>query len=388
MFCGTELGLYVSFNGGEAWQPFQRNLPVCPITDLRIHKGDLIAATSGRSFWILDDLTLVRQYETAPKGAAFLYNPKDAYRTSSSSALDGNGDDDNTIRLGRGGFWGTNPASGVVFYYQMPEKKDSAAVLTLEILDDKGQVVRSLSSKFDSKFVQYPGGPQAEPTLTTKSGLNRFVWNLRCATLPGIQNVFIEGGYGGRIVAPGVYKARLKMGDVEKTVSFNVLADPRLSFTASDYAEQQQMQIDVENAIRDMHNAVNLMRQTKKQINDLIDVLGDKPEMKPVIEKGKSIVTKIVEWEEQIIQPKSQSNDDVINFENKLSADYIFLKGNLDVNTPSVTKGEKQRLSELNALWQQRQIERGALQKSVTDFNNQCRQMNLEKIVVPAAVNK
>ena len=386
LFCGTELGLYVSFNGGELWQPFQRNLPICPVLDLRIHKGDLIAATSGRAFWILDDLGLVRQY--AKNDDFTFFKPEDAYRTSSSSPLDKNGEDDNTIRMGRNGFAGTNPASGVVLYYQLPAKKDSNAVLSLDILTEKGQIVHSYSSKSDPKFVTFIGGPSAEPTLTMKAGLNRFVWDMRYEPLPAVPNVMVEGSYEGHKVVPGNYQAHLKIGDVEKTVSFTILADPRLNYPAADYAAQEQTLGDIEKSIKDIHNNVNQIRQTRKQMNDLMDILKDKPDMKSVNEQGKKIVEQINAWENELVQPKSQSNDDVINFENKLNADYFFIKGELDVNTPYVTEAQKQRLSELNAVWQKRQVEQGAIQKSVEEFNNSCRQMNLGKIVMPVSASE
>ncbi len=381
LFCGTELGLYISFNGGALWQPFQRNLPICPVLDLKIHKGDLIAATSGRAFWILDDLGLVRQY--AKNDEFTFFKPEDTYRTSSSSSLDKNGDDDNKVQLGRSGFAGTNPASGVVLYYQLPEKKDSTAVLSLDILTEKGQIVRGYSSKTDPKFISFVGGPSAEPTLSMKSGLNRFVWDMRYETLPSVPNVMVEGSYDGRKVVPGNYQARLKMGDAEKTVTFSILPDPRLSYSPTDYLSQEQTLGEIDKSIKDIHNSVNQTRQARKQINDFMEMIKDKPDVKSVNEQGKKIVEKINAWENELIQPKSQSNDDVINFENKLNADYFFIKGELDVNTPYVTEGQKQRLSELNAVWQKRQIEQAAIQKGIDDFNNLCRQMNMGRIVMP-----
>ena len=187
---------------------------------------------------------------------------------------------------------------------------------------------------------------------------------------------------------PGNYQARLKMGDIEKTVAFTIIADPRLNYPAADYAAQEQTLGDIEKSIKDIHNNVNQIRQTRKQMNDLMDILKDKPDMKSVNEQGKKIVEQINAWENELIQPKSQSNDDVINFENKLNADYFFIKGELDVNTPYVTEAQKQRLSELNAVWQKRQVEQGTIQKSIDEFNNSCRQMNIGKIVMPVSASE
>ena len=152
LFAGTELGLFVSWNGGRDWSPFQLNLPVTPITDLRVHKGNLIAATSGRSFWILDDLGLIRQYKKDPAGFA-VYRPDSAYLVNGSSEMDRPGDDFN----GADRFRGVNPATGVVIYYQLPELKKTEEI-TIEIKDAGGNLVRSYSSKADEKFKRYDGG--------------------------------------------------------------------------------------------------------------------------------------------------------------------------------------------------------------------------------------
>ena len=126
------------------------------------------------------------------------------------------------------------------------------------------------------------------------------------------------------------------------------------------------------------------MRKAQKQINDLVDLIDDKPNLKAIADSGRAVSKRIKLWEEKVIQPKSESNDDVINFENKLSADYIFLKGEVDVNTPYVTAGQTSRLSELNAIWQPLKTDMNLLiQNDITRFNTQCRQLQLEKITVP-----
>jgi NAD-specific glutamate dehydrogenase len=121
----------------------------------------------------------------------------------------------------------------------------------------------------------------------------------------------------------------------------------------------------------------------RKQVNDLLELLTDTVTYKPVIESGKKLAKQITVWEEKLVQPKAQSNDDIINFVNMLSADYIFLKGEMDVNIPAVTNGQKQRLTELNALWQPLKNEYGDIQKQVADFNALCRKLNIEKITIP-----
>ena len=180
LFAGTELGLFVSWNGGQVWSAFQLNLPIVPITDLKIHKGDLIAATSGRSFWMLDDLGLLRQYKKdAPAFAIF--QPESAYLANGGSPL--NKSDDSFSGMGK--LAGVNPANGIVLYYQLPEIK-TGELLTLNIKKDAAKMVRTFSSKKDSLFSEWEGGPSEEPTLSTNKGLNRFAWDLRYPTMAGI----------------------------------------------------------------------------------------------------------------------------------------------------------------------------------------------------------
>ncbi len=364
-------------------------MPVSPINDLKVHQGDLLAATGGRSFWILDDLGPIRQYDAkASKDSLLVYKPEDAYRVSGSSALDKvaeeEDDDDAGSSPGRSGFAGANPSTGVVVYYQLPAKVDTSQTLTMAILSAQGTVLRTLSSKKDKKFVKFPGGPSPEPTLTVRPGLNRFVWDMRTETLPAIEKVFIEGNYAGRKVAPGAYQAKLKLGKQEKTVSFTILPDPRINATEAEYAQQQKTLIGIEDGVKEIHQGVNRMRKAQKQINDLVDLIDDKPNLKAVADSGRAVSKRIKAWEEKVIQPRSQSNDDVINFENKLSADYIFLKGETDTNIPYTTAGQQERLSELNAIWQPLKTDMNTLiQNDIARFNNQCRQAQLEKITVP-----
>ncbi|MFM8758570.1 MAG: hypothetical protein ACKODS_03365, partial [Methylophilaceae bacterium] len=167
----------------------QLGLPITPITDLKVHQGDLLAATMGRSFWVLDDLQLLRQYNAAKQNQFLLFTPENAYRVSGGSYLDRNLPEEayETPWQGRTGL---NPASGVVLHYQLPDTVKSDATLTLTIRDAKGEVVRTYSTSPDKNFVgDYPGGPSSDPLLSAKPGINRFVWDLRYPTVNGVDGV-------------------------------------------------------------------------------------------------------------------------------------------------------------------------------------------------------
>ncbi|MDO9373168.1 MAG: hypothetical protein Q7T76_02060 [Ferruginibacter sp.] len=383
LYAGTETGLYISYNGGAKWNPFQLNLPVTPITDLKLHQGDLIAATGGRSFWILDDIGLLRQYDASMKASGLaLYKPEDTYRVSGSSQLDRVVKED-PIGPAPTGTAGMNPATGVVLYYDLPAKLDSAAELTLEILDAQNNLVRKYTNKANEKFSSYPGGPGAEPVLNANAGLNRFVWDLRYTTLPGVTGVYIEGSYRGHRAAPGTYTARLKMGSQEKTVSFLVKSDPRITATAAEYTLQHQTLTAIEKGVQEIHLAVTGIRKAREQINYLVNLLDDDKNMKMVADSGKAVVKLIQDWEEKLVQHRSQSYDDIINFENKLSADYIFLRGETDVNTPHVTDGQLEVLEELNDKWAILKKELQSITEGhIKNFNKLCADKKLEKITV------
>lgn len=385
LYVGTETGFYISYNGGKTWKRQQLNLPVTPVTDIMVHKGNIIAATMGRGIWILDDPEVFREFRSADTANKLsLLKPADAYRVSGGSALDevNEEDDDEPVVSSAG----TNASTGVSIFYTVPAKPDSIK-LAIEIRDGQGKLVRRYSSKTDEKFEKFPGGPKEEPLLPNKPGLNRFVWDTRYTTLPGVKDVFIEGSYEGRKSTPGIYTITLNAGKERKTTNVTILPDPRIKASKEDYAKQEQTLAEIDDKITEIHNDVNQQRLVRKQVNELNDLLTDTVKYKAVIDSGKSLIKQLTTWEEKVVQPKSRSNDDVINYENKLTADYIFVRGEMDVNTPQVTSGQIERLAELNALWQALKDEYGKLQEKVENFNTLCRNVGIEKITIPAIKN-
>ncbi len=380
LYAGTETGFYISYDGGAKWSALQLNLPVVAITDMIIRQGDLIASTQGRSFWILDDLGLLRQYNPTLSGLQ-LFQPDDAVRVSGRSSLDGVLSDEDIAQRAPSG---TNAPTGVVFYYNLPETVDDNTVITLQITDSNGAVVRSYSSEKDKEFVSYPGGPEANPVMNKKSGMNRFVWDMRYPTVLGAPKVFIEGRYHGHKAAPGKYQATLKSGSQERTVSFNILTHPGITATDEEYQDQHVTMSAIEAGLNEIHGAVNRIASAKDQINSLVKILEEKGEAKAIVESGKALVKKMEDWDAKIVQRKAESNDDIINFVNMLSADYIFLKGELDTNIPYVTQGVKNQLAALDARWQPLKEQYNSfVQKEIVAFNNQCNAANIGKITLP-----
>jgi 5-bromo-4-chloroindolyl phosphate hydrolysis protein len=247
-------------------------------------------------------------------------------------------------------------------------------------------VVRTYTSDKEKKFVAYPGGPQPNPVLTKKGGLNRIVWNMRYPSLLGAPNVFIEGSYRGHKASPGKYTATLKAGPEEKTASFSILPHPGLQSTAAEYQAHHEFMTAIETSFNDIHKSVNQLAEARKQINDLMSLLENEAEVKDVKEAGKVLVKRMTEWDEKLVQRKSQSNDDIINFVNKLSADYIFLRGEMDNNIPTVTQGARDQLAALEAVWQPLKKEYTTfVDKDIADFNNLCRTKSIGKVSLPSS---
>jgi photosystem II stability/assembly factor-like uncharacterized protein len=345
LFAGTELGVFVSWNGGKDWSPFQLNLPITPVTDLRVHKGNLIAATSGRSFWILDDLNVLRQYKGNVSSFA-VYKPEPTYLTNTGSELDRTEDE----FTGSSTFRGVNPASGVVLYYQLPElKKDD--VITMEIKDAAGNLVRSFSSKADDKFVRYDSGPRPDPVLPKAKGLNRVVWDLRYMTMVGVPHVRIEGGFAAHKAIPGKYSVTVKIPGQSLSTEAELLTNPLYPTDAATYAEYHRTMTNMENELSSMHRMVNSLFEKQKQLESLIADLPATAKFSAVKADGEALLKKMKAWDEDMVQRKSKAYDDVENFPNKFTANYLFMINQTESDIPRVNQPSLDRLQELNAQW-------------------------------------
>jgi hypothetical protein len=345
LFAGTETGLYISWNGGKEWTPFQLNLPVTPITDLRIHKDDLIAATSGRAFWILDDLTLVRQYKKNMDSFS-VFQPEPAYLVNGSSALDDPDDEfDGTNKLR-----GVNPASGIVIYYHLPELKASDHI-TMEIKDADGNLVHTFSSKKDSLYKRYDGAPPAEPVLSKVKGLNRFVWNMRYPTVTGVPGVYIESSYRGHKASPGKYTVTIKVGEQKQTLVADILPNPLYPTDANTYKEYHETMNRMETEVTKMHQMVNSMNAKREQLESILASLPGALKYDAIRKEGQALTRRMKAWDEDMIQRKSKAYDDVENFPNKFTANYMFLINQTESDIPRVNRPSLDLLQELNTEW-------------------------------------
>jgi hypothetical protein len=375
LYAGTETGFYISYNGGLNWKQLQLNLPIVAITDLKLHQDKLLASTQGRAFWILDDLTPFRKAASSLNNAFSLLPVSNVYRINSGSPLDRQfSEDENPLKINT---TMVNPASGAVIYYHI-QNKDSVKKLSIEVLDAGNNVIRTYSSEKPTS-TSSNNSKESDPKVEIRTGLNRFVWDLRYANLPSIDNVYIEGSNAGRKVIPGEYTIRLKINEAEQSAKVKVLADPRYNAPSADFEAQEKWSKLVSEDVTAIHVSVVQMRKVQDQLNQFVQRAEGNKVLDSLTAKAKAIHKMIKVWEEELIQPKSQSNDDVINFINKLSANLIFLKGEIEssASLPYVTEGQIKRYDELHAAWRKYEAQKQSLlTNEIAAFNEACRKAN------------
>lgn len=382
LYAGTEGGLYVSFNQGVQWHPFQLNLPVCPITDLAFQDNDLVVATAGRAFWILDDLGAIQQSGgDLPADGFRMFQPKPAVKYASGGGS-------------ASPYAGQNPFAGVVVDYLLPADWDPDQSLVLEVLDGEDRVLRTFTSDTPKATKRWAGGPSPPTPLPAKPGLNRFGWDLRGEPIPGVSQVFVMGGHEGARVVPGQYRLRLHPSDDSRDpveVVATVAADPRIEVEPEAYDQQRvALQQTMDLAI-EIHETVNRFQRVKSQLAAHLAAIDNRPELtrlelvKGAQAAGKQALQELRAWEQQLIQRKQKTFQDVINFRNQLNAELTFLRGQLDTNHPRPTQGVRERLEELAAQWTARQQELDSIVNgSLQQFNAAWQGAELPPVIIPA----
>lgn len=323
LYAGTETGLYVSFDGGEMWNKFQQNLPIVPITDLMIKDNDMIVATQGRAFWVMDDLNPLFELAKAKDSDFYIYEPENAIR-------------DNAFRTGSTNM-GQNPYPGFSIMYYLKENVDSVD-LTVDFKDAQGNVVRHFSSSADKN----------QEKLRKKSGMNRLNWNLSMTNPDGVEGVFMGLGAGGHRVAPGQYTVEATYGSQTITKQVEVLPDPRWEATPAQYAEQQKLLSALRVRIDELQEMATDIRSVRSQVTDL-KTRVDEEEYSAVHELANALIVEIDSLEEELIQPNQKTFQDVINFPNKVEAQLLHIYGTIDGIEPQVTDGQKQRAIDVMA---------------------------------------
>ncbi len=305
LYCGTEYGMYMSYDDGLNWKPFQLNLPMVPITDLTIKENDLVVATQGRAFWVIDDLTPIQQKDNSlPDKNLFAFSVNDAYRFDGSQIPNPKNA-------------GMNPPGGVIINYYVKNISDSAKV-NIDILDKNKKVIKTFSTKAKEK----------DDKIDVSAGMNEFVWNMVYPPAEKIDGQIIwHGTVPGPKAAPGQYFYKVKAEKDSVEGSFVIKANPVYNLSQQDYEEQFNFLLAVRDKFNDIQKAGKNIRDIRKQINDFMDKQG-KDVPKEIKQQADTINKQMTVIEEALHQTKAKSGQDVLNFpirlDDKISGLYDF----------------------------------------------------------------
>jgi hypothetical protein len=340
------------------------NLPVTPITDIAISHDNIVVATQGRSFWILDDLNILRQYNgNSHEGK--LYAPAPTYIANWYSSFNSNESKGTDLLKG------VNPASGMVLYYNLPAL-DKETELTITILDEQGNLVNNFSSTANTNYITYEGNPPKKPVLPKNRGLNRFVWDMRYPLLPGIPKVYIEGSYSGHQAIPGTYKLSLAYDNKSFETEAIIQANPLYNLSKEQYEAYQTFMSSAATSYREMTDMTNRLNEMNKKLKSLLSKLDPQQHNKLLI-MGNKLSQDLTEWDAIMAQRLSKAYDDVENFENGFTAHYLNLISEADSSIPKITKGSKSRKVELEQEWARyKQNAEDLLKGPIRVFNAAC----------------
>jgi photosystem II stability/assembly factor-like uncharacterized protein len=398
LYAGTESGLYISFDDGENWKSFQCNVPVVPVTDLAVKNDDLIVATQGRSFWVLDDLTVLHQWKkNLLEHDAYLFGIRPTLRVRGGGSS----------RPGRTS--GQNVASGVPIRFHLKEKPADKLTTQVEIIDSKGDVLQTFSTR--------PDREKKERSFKVSQGMNQLRWDMR---YPGAETfegmVLWGGGTGGPMAVPGTYTIRLTQSMASKSggeetggesdeksdekskkakkananqpaeifsveSEFEILKDPRASATQQDLQAQFDFLIGVRDKLSEVHTSIKKIRDIRDQIEALEKRLDKDPENEELVASAKQLVKKLTAVEERLYQTKNQSAQDPLNFPIRLNNRLSSLVGVVSTGdnppTRQAIEVRDQLLAEIDQLLSQQQE---IVEKGLSDFNDAVRKAKIPAI--------
>ena len=293
LYTGTETGMYISYDKGNSWNKFQKNLPIVPITDLTIKDNSLIVATQGRSVWMLDDLTVIHQL-SASINEEKLYKPKNSYRIPGAG--------------GRKSLTaGTNLPNGVIVHYFLPAfDKDDEVKLSFHLED--GSLIKEFSNKSKDNLMK------------VKKGGNSFVWNMKYPGAKRLDKMVLWGAdFSGAKAVPGDYIVKLKVNDAELTQGFTILKNPTSEGTIDNIKSQFEFVNEINGVVDKAHRAIEKIREIKSDLNKFQSDYADNESANNLIERSKTILESIDKIENELYQTKNQSNQDPLNYGVKLT---------------------------------------------------------------------
>ncbi len=346
LFAGMERGLFVSFDDGASWESLQLNLPVVPITDLILRRGDLVLATQGRAFWVVDDISPLRQYSAdQPRAALHLYAPSLAWRLTPTRGRNSGGESS-----------APSAPDGAVIYYALAAAADlGEQKVTIEIFDESGAILRTLETSEDEGVEG--GGSGTAYALPAEAGINRAVWDLRTQPTVEIDYPFLFGAsrdqkrLGGYRVAPGSYRVRLTHGDEVVEQPLEVRWDPINDYDAERIAEQQRLAAETFAMIDGLYRRIASLLEIRKQVA-LRKALADRAGDAALAASAGELLDALDAWRDDVSTPARTSFQDVLHFPPRLDAFLAYLFQNVDEAVLGVTEGQRERYADLRPRWQ------------------------------------
>ncbi|HEX3987232.1 MAG TPA: hypothetical protein VHX13_11560 [Acidobacteriaceae bacterium] len=371
VFAGTESHLYISYDDGDSWLPFQLNLPAVPVTDIAFQKqqDDMVLATQGRGFYVMDDMALVRALDPARFNRS---TPVELFPVKKTVRIDGGG-----FGFGRDPSAGQNPPNGAVIYYYLKDKPQGE--VKLRFLTADGKVVREISSKpkkgqeAEPENPYRPGGGLAP----AKEGLNKFVWDLRYSDATGFPGLLMwDGSLRGPMATPGEYKVELTVDGKTDSQNFTVVKDPRAPTTAEDFQKQLDLALKIRDRVTEANQSVVAIRAAEDQLKPYLTNSNAK-----VKTQAKQLTDELTGIEEAIYQTKLHADEDALNYPIRLNNKLASVEGVVEDTDVAPTAQSYQVFDELSA---QLQTQLDHLHKvettGVEQFNKLVRDQNIPAV--------
>ncbi|HPF09818.1 MAG TPA: glycosyl hydrolase [Flavobacteriaceae bacterium] len=357
LYAGTEAGMYISFNDGESWQPFQLNLPIVPITDLACKDNNLIVATQGRSMWVVDDLTVLHQLAAAKGKGNFLYKPRDTYR------MDG-GYNKGSLTAG------TNHPDGVMVYYNLedPEDKD----IRLSFLSLQNDTIKTFSTK------------AKKDKLEVKKGSNLFVWDTRGDGAEKLDGMILWwASLEAPKAVPGIYKVVLEVGDEILSQNFEIVPDRNAETDIPGMQRQFDFITEINVTVDKAHQSIKKIRNINAQLEAFQKQYQDQESVKELVDKAKGLSEQFSNIEKALYQTQNRSGQDPLNFPIKLTNKLAHLNSLVSMDDFPPTRQDVLVKDELTQQINAQLVQFDQLvSEEVQDFNAQFNALKLDYLFV------
>lgn len=341
LYAGTEKGVWVSFNDGAFWQKLQMGLPLVPVHDLAVRDGDLAAATHGRSFWILDDVSLLRQLTPdVTAGGDHLFRPPPTVRYTSGADAAGN--------FGGGGSaWhgaGANPPDGVVVPYFLDG--DASGEATLRFLKD-GVPIRTFTSAEEARAARtgFGGGGGGDRTVDASAGAHRFIWDMRYPPAEVIEDAVFQGRSDGPRAVPGSYTVELVANGATHTQPFEIFKDPRVEYTQADLEAQFEFLIETRDKLTETMQVVRRIREMRARAEEAVERAGRTEELNRAMQ---ALNDQLYPIEERLVQYRARAGQDLIAQPTATDSKLARLMSFASMADGPPTQGQRQLLQRLS----------------------------------------